>query len=335
MAAGPSKTIVYAAFAGNLLVAFTKFMAAWWTGSSAMLSEAIHSLVDTSNQLLLLYGMYRADRPPDATHPLGYGRELYFWSFIVALLMFTLGAGVAFYEGVQHILYPNEIVDAPVSYIVLACSALFEGTTWIVALRHFRKAKGDLGYFEAVRRSKDPPAFIVLFEDSAALLGLLIAFVGIYVSEWLAMPELDGVASIGISLLLGATALALARESKGLLIGEPASRSLRDAILAIAQAMPGIERAQIVFTVHLAPDQVVAALSLELRDDLTTPEIEQAIARLERTIHEAHPEVIAIFVKPQANATQPSLPGRFPSRARRLSELTGKTARSSIRQSPK
>jgi cation diffusion facilitator family transporter len=331
MAAGQSKTVVYAAFAGNLLVALTKFIAAWWTGSSAMLSEAIHSLVDTSNQLLLLYGMRRADRPPDAAHPLGYGRELYFWSFIVALLMFTLGAGVAFYEGVQHILHPNDIVDPNVNYIVLVASALFEGATWFIALREFRKAKGDLGYYEAVRRSKDPPSFIVLFEDSAALIGLLIAFIGTFASTRLAIPELDGVASIGIALLLGITALGLARESKGLLIGEPASRALRDSIIAIARHVPGIERAQIVFTVHLAPDQVVAALSLEFNDKLTTPEIERAIDDLEHAIHQAHPEVIAVFVKPQADVLEPLWPAHVPGRRRRLSDLNRGSATSSSR----
>ncbi len=320
MAASQSKTVVYAAAAGNLLVALVKFVAAWWTGSSAMLSEAIHSVVDTGNQLLLLYGMRQAARPPDASHPLGYGRELYFWSFIVALLLFTFGAGVALYEGVQHMLHPHPISDARVNYIVIACAVVFEGTSWIVALREFGKAKGGDGYFEAVIRSKDPPSFIVLFEDSAALIGLALAALGTFASDYFARPELDGVASIGIALVLGVTALTLARESKGLLIGEPASPGLRDAILTTARAIDGIVSAHIAFTVHMAPDQVIAALSLEFRDDLETPDIEQAIDQLERTIHERHPEVIAIFVNPQANAAQITLPGRFPGRARRLNK---------------
>jgi cation diffusion facilitator family transporter len=328
MAAGHSRTVVYAAFAGNLLVALTKFAAAWWTGSSAMLSEAIHSVVDTGNQVLLLYGMHRAELPPDDQHPLGYGRELYFWSFIVALLMFTLGAGVSFYEGLEHIRHPVEIVDAHVSYIVLGAALLFEGATLVIAIRAFRRSKGEFGYFEAMRRSKDPPAFIVLFEDSAAVLGLLIAFAGTVAAEHFAMPMLDGVASIGISLVLGATAIALARESKGLLIGEPAARPLRQSIIDIARAMPEIERARIAFTVHMAPSQVVVALSLEFRDNLTTTAIEQAIGTLERTIHEAHPEVIAIFVKPEAAFAQLTLPGRWP---RRLSGSRGGTSSASAR----
>jgi cation diffusion facilitator family transporter len=264
-----------------------------------MLSEAIHSLVDTSNQVLLLYGLRRAERPPDANHPLGYGREIYFWSFIVALLMFTIGAGVTFYEGVQHIRNPHEIVDAHISYIVLACAAVFEGVSWLIALREFSKSKGELGYYGAMRQSKDPPTFIVLFEDTAALIGLLIAFLGTWTAERLAMPILDGVGSIGISILLACTALVLARESKGLLIGEPANRQTREAILTIAQKLDGIERVQIIFTVHLAPNQVVVALRLEFRDDLMAPEIEKITAELERRIHDAHPDVIAIFVKPQ------------------------------------
>jgi cation diffusion facilitator family transporter len=298
-ASSSSKLVIYAALVGNLLVALTKFGAAWWTGSSAMLSEAIHSVVDTGNQVLLLYGMHRAAKPADEGHPLGHGRELYFWSFIVALLMFMLGAGITFYEGVNHILDPHPIVDPVVSYIVLACSAVFEGATWFIALREFRKAKGDLGYYEALRRSKNPPGFIVLFEDTAALLGLLIAFVGTLLADRLAMPVLDGIAAIGISLVLAVTAIVLARESKGLLIGEPASRRIVASILDIARKIPGIERAHVVFTVHLSPDQILVALSLEFADSLTTPEIEEKVAALERAIHAAHPEVIAVFVKPQ------------------------------------
>ncbi len=294
-----SKLVVYAATAGNSLIAVTKIAAAWVTGSSVMLSEAVHSLVDTGNQLLLLYGLHRAALPPDEDHPLGHGRELYFWSFVVAMVMFTMGAGVAGYEGVQHILNPHPLTNPLVSYLVYGASAIFEGSSWLVALREFRRTKGKLGYYEAVRKSKDPPTFIVLFEDSAALMGLAIAAAGTFAAERLAMPELDGVASLGIALLLGLTALALARESKGLLIGEPASQGLRRSILAIAARTPGVLRAQVVFTVHLGPDQVVAALNVEFDDALTTTEIEAATRALEQAVHEAHPQVAMIFVKPQ------------------------------------
>ncbi|MBI1203045.1 MAG: cation diffusion facilitator family transporter [Rhodopseudomonas sp.] len=315
MASSQSKTVVYAAATGNLLVALTKFIAASWTGSSAMLSEAIHSVVDTGNQLVLLYGLHRAAKPPDAAHPLGYGRELYFWSFIVALLLFTLGAGVALYEGITHIANPSEIVDARVSYIVYCCAAVFEGSSWYVALREFRKAKGDVSYYEAVRRSKDPPTFIVLFEDTAALIGLVLAAIGTVCADSFAMPVFDGAASIGIGLVLALTAWALARESKELLIGEPARPKLRNAIVSIARSIDGIENAQLVFSVHLAPEQVIAALSLEFGDTLTTTEIEAAVDALDQAVHRNHPEVTAIFVKPQATVTMPALIGRLPGRA--------------------
>ncbi|HEU5019288.1 MAG TPA: cation diffusion facilitator family transporter [Pseudolabrys sp.] len=319
MAAPKSKLVVYAAITGNTLVAITKFIAAWLTGSSAMLSEAVHSVVDTSNQLLLLHGIHRAEKPPDGSHPLGYGRELYFWSFVVALILFTLGAGVTGYEGVLHILNPEEMTDPLISYAVYGAAAIFEGTSWTIALREFRRAKGNLGYYEAVRRSKNPPTFIVLFEDSAALLGLAIAAAGTFAAERLSLPVLDGVASIGIALVLGLTALALGRESKGLLLGEPASRELRQSILSIARETAGIERAQLVFTVHLSPEQVVVALNLEFRDELTAPEIEQVTRKLEHAVREAHPEVIAVFVKPQtAPAPSQSSFGRMGGAARKF-----------------
>jgi cation diffusion facilitator family transporter len=298
-----SKRVIYAALTGNLLVALTKFGAAWWTGSSAMLSEAIHSLVDTSNQALLLYGIHRAATPPDAEHPLGYGRELYFWSFIVALLMFMLGAGVTFYEGVSHIANPHAVVDPYINYIVLGCSALFEGVTWAIALKEFRKTKGGASYLEAFRRSKDPPSYMVLFEDTAALLGLSIAFAGTLGAQFLGIPQLDGVAAIGISVVLGIAALLLARESKGLLIGEQASPRVSKAIVEIAKKIPGIERADVVFTVHLAPDQIVAALSVEFADNLTTSDIEKSVLTLERSVCGALPDLVAIFIKPQTAGT--------------------------------
>lgn len=295
-----SKWVIYAALVGNLLVATTKFIAAAWTGSSGMLSEAIHSVVDTGNQVLLLYGIRRSGQPPDEQHPLGYGRELYFWSFIVALLIFTVGAGVTFIEGVSHILSPSEIVDAKVNYIVLGVSAVFEGTTWYYAWRAFQRVKGTRGYFEAMIQSKDPPEYMVLFEDTAAMIGLAFAFLGTLLSELLGMPMLDGVASIGISVLLAAVAFVLARESKGLLLGEPASRRIRDSILRIVRDMAGIERAQLIFTVHLSPDQVVAALNLEFADRLRTPAIERKVRALEKAIYRKHPEVIAILIRPRA-----------------------------------
>jgi cation diffusion facilitator family transporter len=305
MAAGSaSRKVIYAALAGNLLIALTKFAAAWWTGSSAMLSEGVHSVVDTANQLLLLYGINRAAKPPDEDHPLGYGRELYFWSFIVALLIFALGAGVSFYEGIAHIRAPVRINDPNVNYIVLGISSIFEGATLLIALKEFNKLRGALGYIEAVEASKDPPSFLVLFEDAAALIGIAIALAGTLAAQALAMPVLDGVASIGIGIVLAATAAFLARESKGLLIGEGARGRTMRSICRIAAEQPGVEQVNDLVTVHLAPQQVVAALSLEFKDELTTPQIENAVATIERRIRQQHPEVFSIFVKPQSSTTR-------------------------------
>ncbi|PWJ90343.1 MULTISPECIES: cation diffusion facilitator family transporter [Mesorhizobium] len=300
---GGSKRVIYAALAGNLAIAVTKFAAALFTGSSAMLSEGVHSLVDTGNGGVLLYGMRRAARPADRTHPLGHARELYFWSFIVALLVFALGAGVSFYEGVVHIMAPEPVANAEVTYIVLGLAFLFEGSSWWVALKEFRKQKGKEGWLQAVQSSKDPSVYTVLFEDSAALLGLIVAFAGILAADLLEMPELDGAASIGIGLILGATAIFLARESKGLLIGEPASLEVQRQVLAIAQQDPAVQRANGVLTVHMGPTEIVAGLSIEFEDHLTAPEIEACVERLEAKLKKEMPEITRLFVKPQTSGT--------------------------------
>ncbi|TKB12490.1 MAG: cation transporter [Mesorhizobium sp.] len=298
-----SKRVIYAALAGNLAIALTKFAAAFFTGSSAMLSEGVHSLVDTGNGALLLYGMRRAARPPDRKHPLGHGRELYFWSFIVALLVFALGSGVSFYEGITHIMAPEPVVNAKVNYVVLGLSFLFEGSSWLVALKEFRQQKGKQGWFQAVRRSKDPSVYTVLFEDSAALLGLIVAFAGILSAELLDIPELDGAGSIGIAIILGATAIFLARESKGLLLGEPASPEVQRKVLAIAEEDPAVQRANGILSVHIGPQEIVAGLSIEFEDHLTAPEIEACVERLEARLRKEMPEIIKLFVKPQATGT--------------------------------
>ncbi|TPL45293.1 cation diffusion facilitator family transporter [Mesorhizobium sp. B2-4-6] len=300
---GGSRRVIYAALAGNLAIALTKFAAAAFTGSSAMLSEGVHSLVDTGNGGLLLYGMHRAARPPDRTHPLGHGRELYFWSFIVALLVFALGAGVSFYEGVIHIMAPEPVVNAKVNYVVLALSFVFEGSSWLVALKEFRQQKGRQGWFEAVRRSKDPSVYTVLFEDSAALLGLVVAFAGILSADLLEIPELDGVGSIGIAIILGATAIFLARESKGLLLGEPASPEVQKKVLAIVQEDPAVQRANGILSVHIGPEEIVAGLSIEFEDHLTAPEIEACVERLELRLKQEMPQISRLFVKPQTTGT--------------------------------
>ena len=296
-----SKSVIYAALAGNLLIAGTKFAAAAFTGSSAMLSEAIHSLVDTGNGLLLLYGLRRAARPPDLTHPFGYGRELYFWSFIVALLVFAVGSGLAFYEGITHILAPKPATNITINYMVLCFSVLFEGYSWRIALKEFNLSKGRLGYFEAVRRSKDPSVFTILFEDSAALLGLFVALIGISAAHYFDMPVLDGVASVGIAFILAATAIFLARESKALLLGEPALPEVQESILHVVRGDRDIQQINGMTTVHLGPEQIVITLSLEFKDELTTSEIELCVERLEAAIRKERTDIVSIFVKPQTS----------------------------------
>lgn len=295
--------VVLVALAANLAIALTKFTAAILTGSSAMLSEGIHSLVDTVNELLLLYGMKRAAKPADVTHPFGYGRELYFWSFIVSLLVLALGAGASFYEGVSHLLDPKPMESPLINYAVLAASFAFEGASWWVTLKAFRKTKGSQGYFEAFRSSKDPSTFIVLFEDTAALLGLLIALLGIAGAHALATPQLDGIASLGIGVVLAVSSMLLARETKALLIGERAYPHVRASILRIAGEDPAIRTANGVITMQIGPSQIVAALSAEFEDALTTGDIEACVNRVEDAIRCAHPDISVLFVKPQTPQT--------------------------------
>ena len=297
-----SKKVVYAGIIGNLLVAVTKFVAAGFTHSSAMLSEAVHSVVDTVNQVVMLYGMRRAARPPDKEHPLGHGRELYFWSFVVAVLIFAIGAGVSVYEGIHHILAPEEMDRPWVNYVVLAVAGLIEFGSWTVAMREFRRHKGDLGYIEAAEKTKDPSTLTLLLEDSAALAGIGIAFLGTLGAQWLDMPTLDGVASVLIGLLLAAVAIFLARESKQLLLGEPARRSLVEAIRKCATATEGVDKVNGIITIQMSPRQVVCALSIEFSDALKVPAIESVVEEMEANLRKSHPEVTFLFVKPQREA---------------------------------
>ena len=301
--AGGSRKVVYAGIIGNLLVAVTKFVAAAFTHSSAMLSEAVHSVVDTLNQVVMLYGIKRSSRPPDREHPLGHGRELYFWSFVVAVLIFAIGAGVSVYEGIHHVIDPEEMASPWVNYVVLVVAGAIEFGSWTVAMREFRRhKKDDEGYFETAEKTKDPSTLTLLLEDSAALAGIGIALLGTLAAQLLDNPVYDGLASILIGLLLGAVALFLARESKRLLIGEPARRGLVDAIRRCVQAEEGVDHVNGVLTVHLAPRQVVCMLSIEFHDSLRVPELERAVEDMERRIRESHPEVVRIFVKPQRAA---------------------------------
>lgn len=307
-----NKIVVYAALFGNLAIALVKFVAAYITNSSAMLSEAIHSVVDTLNEVLLLYGMKKSQQPANSRHPFGYGRELYFWAFIVALLVFALGAIVSIYQGILHIYHPEAMSNPMINYIVLGIAILCEGTSWFVALKAFRKVKGKQGYFEAFRRSKDPTTFTVLFEDTAALIGLFIALIGIYLSHALNMPMLDGLASVLIGVVLAISAILLARETKGLLMGETADPQLRHNVLNVAELDPAVHSANGVLTEQMGAHQVIASLSLEFKDNLTSDDIEACVNRIEAQIKQLHPEIVALFVKPQSKVVwQERMKGRL------------------------
>jgi cation diffusion facilitator family transporter len=296
-----TRTLVIALLA-NLGIAISKFVAAALTGSSAMLTEGVHSVVDSTNQLLLMWGRRAAKKPPDKLHPFGYGRELYFWSFVVAVLVFALGAGVSVYEGIIHIMEPEPAVSPVVAYAVLLVAFLLEGWSTLEAFADFRKAKGELGWFQAVRLSKDPPAFIVLLENGAAMAGIVAAAIGLALSQLTHDPFYDGAASVVIGAILGLTALLLAYESKGLLIGEAADPALVESLHALACGQSGVVGVGDVLTVHSSPDQVTVMMNVDFRDDLPAGEVERIVCRVEEEAQERWPQVRRLFVRPMHGA---------------------------------
>jgi cation diffusion facilitator family transporter len=293
-----SRTAIIAALIGNLLIAVTKGVAALFTGSSAMTSEAVHSLVDTGNEILLLYGQHRAAKPPDEKHPFGYGRELYFWCFVVALLIFAVGAGVSAYEGVIHIRHPEMIEQVWINFVVLAFAFLFEGISWWFGWKTFARVRKSRSIWATVVASKDPTTFMVLFEDSAALIGIVIAAVATFASWKLRLPWIDGLGSILIGVVLAAISVLLARESKELLIGERASPKLSEDLRRTVEADPCILAVVDITTTQMAPDQVIAALSVEIDQSLRVPQVEKLIRRIEKGMHARFPQLFRIFIRP-------------------------------------
>lgn len=294
--------VLFGALFANLGIAVAKFVAAALTGSSSMLSEGFHSLVDTGNQLLLLYGQHRAKRPPDERHPFGYGRELYFWAFVVAILIFALGAGISAYEGWLHIRSPEPLRDPTANYIVLGVAAALEGTSWSIAARDFARSKGDAGWWRAIRNSKDPASFIVLFEDSAALAGLGVAALGVWASHSWGDPRIDGVASIVIGAILAGVAMLLAREAKGLLIGERADADVVARVREIVEKSRGVTAVNHVRTIHTAPRSVFVAISADFDDDLSMGESETLIEEIETQLRAEFDELSSIYVRPEKRA---------------------------------
>lgn len=306
MSEAASKTVVLAALAGNFVIAVSKFAAALLTGSAAMFAEGIHSVIDTGNQGLMLYGMRRARKPPDARFPFGYGKEVYFWSFMVAVLLFTLGAGVSILEGISKILHPRPIDHPLINYGVLAIAVLFEGTSWLIAAREFRRIKGSWGVLETVRRGKDPNKFLVLFEDTAAITGLVLAGVSLALVQATGLELFDGLASIGIGLILVFSSVWLAIETKGLLIGESANQYVVAEIERIVRAHPAVARVNEIPTMHIGPEYVLANISLRFKSDLSSRELQDAIARMDRQIKQTCPTVKRIFIEAEDVADHPT-----------------------------
>jgi len=299
VAAGATRIIV-AALIGNSLIAVTKFAAAAYTGSSAMLSEGVHSVVDTGNQILLLFGLKQSRKPADEDFPFGHGKEVYFWSFVVAIMIFAVGAGVSIYEGVTRIITPHTVENVFVNYIVLGLAMIFEGAAWYFAFREFGRVKGSRGYIDAVQRGKDPTFFVVLFEDSAAMLGLAVAFLGVWLGDVTGNSIFDGIASIIIGLILGGAAAWLAYETKGLLIGERANREVVDGIRGLARALPEARHVNEVLTMHIGPEFILVNISIDFADNLRAGDIEAAVSRLDRQIKAGFANVKRVFVEAEA-----------------------------------
>ena len=300
-----SRVAVYCAIAANVAIAVTKFAVAGITGSSAMLSEGVHSAVDTFNGVLLLVGLRLSQRPATPEHPFGHGKELYFWSLIVAVLVFGLGGGVSFYEGVQHIRRPEPLRDPIWNYAVLGAAAVFEGASFSVALRQFLKDAGDTPFWTALHRSKDPTTYTVLAEDSAALAGLAVAAGGIFLSHRYGIPEFDGAASVVIGLLLAGVAVLLIRESRGLLIGEGIRPETARAIRAIALAQLGVRDVGRILSMYVGPDDVLVTLDLDFDAGCAAADAAAAIAAVERQVRERYPMIRRLFVEAGA-----ALPGQ-------------------------
>ena len=293
-----SPLTVYAAIAANFVIAVAKFTAATVTGSSAMFSEGIHSVIDTGNEALLLLGLKRSRKAPDELHPFGYGKEIYFWSLIVAILLFGIGGGLSVYEGWSHIRRPEELQNPLWNYLVLGVALVAEGISWVIAMRTLLNDRASkVGIFQAFRRSKDPSVFVVVGEDTAALLGILVAAGGVFLSHRLRAPWIDGSASIVIGLILAGVALMLVYESRALIVGETADPGLVRDVHAIAENDPAVLRARPPLTMQMSPDEVLINMDVEFHRHLSPGELISAIDRIETEIRERHPSVRRIFLE--------------------------------------
>ena len=294
---GKSKKVIIIALLGNLAIAVSKFIAAAITGSSAILSEGIHSVIDTGNEGLMLLGLHMAKKPADELHPFGRGKEVYFWSFVVAIMIFAVGSGVSVYEGVHNLLHPEPIKNPAVNYIVIGIAFIFEGTSWTYALINFNKERGNQGFFRAAHTAKDPSTFIVLFEDSAALSGLLAAGLGIFLEQMTGNTLYDSLASILIGLILAVTAAWLAYETKGLLIGESARTEIVKEIKSVLNSFDSIEHINEVLTMHMGPHYILVNLSVDFKDSVTAGQVESNIEEMDQKIKQRNSDIKRIFIE--------------------------------------
>lgn len=302
MASG-SKKVIFAALIGNALIAVSKFIGAAITGSAAMLSEGIHSVVDTGNQLLLLLGLRRAKKPADKNYPFGHGKEIYFWSFVVAISIFAVGSGISIYEGIHSLMDPHPVSQPTINYIILSLAICFEAGAWYFAWKEFKTVKGDRSFFNEVRNSKDPTTFVVLFEDTAAMLGLIVAMLGIWLGQVTGMPIFDGIASILIGVILGVTAFWLAYETKGLLIGESTEPEIISGITRMAADYKEIKVVNETLTMHMGPEYILVNLSVDFSDSIGAEQVEKVTTQLSTKIKNTFPRVKRIFIEAEEPVT--------------------------------
>lgn len=295
--AGNSKIAIYTALGANICIATVKFIAASVTGSSAMISEGIHSTVDSGNALLLLLGVKRSKKPADAGHPFGHGKEIYFWTLIVAILVFSLGGGMSVYEGISHIQNPVELRDPFWNYIVLFASMIFEGASLLYTVKQFNKSRGKLSFWKELSMSKDPGLFAVIYEESAAIAGLLIALAGVFLGHYFNNPLFDAVASMLIGLVLILVAITMVRESKGLLVGESASSSIVKGIYEIVNSEDKVKTLYYPLTMHLAPNEILLALDVEFSKEMSVDELFNTVTHLEEQIKSKYPTVKKIYIE--------------------------------------
>ncbi|MDR6733355.1 cation diffusion facilitator family transporter [Sphingobacterium sp. 2149] len=294
-----NKKSIYSALVANLLIALTKFLAGSFTNSSSMISEGIHSTVDTVNQILILYGLKRSKKAPDQSHPFGYGKELYFWSFVVSILIFGLGGALSIYQGVIHIRNPELMKNPFWNYVVLILSLIFEGTSFIIAMKEFNKTRNGMGWWKAMIKSKDPSSFLVVFEDGAAVAGLITVMILMALSHALQIPELDGLASIIVGLLLVFVSFILARESRSLLMGEGIASETRTEIARLVEQDVCVIKTKNILSTYQSPEDVVLMLIIDFKDHLDTEDITEAINRIRTTIKTKFKFIHYVIIQPE------------------------------------